>query len=402
MLGATYLINNYDIGLLSLALPQIQDSLSIPEEEIGTVTGLVRLGVLPALVLASVADRVGRRLMLLITIIGFTLCTVATAFSRTPEEFMFLQFAARMFMYSEEVLAIVVVAEELDARARGWGIGVLAAMGAMGHGVASIFYSMVEVLPYGWRSLYIVGVVPLLILAWLRRGLRETKRFEDQAAARAETASMLEYFRPFRSLVRMYPGRLALLCMSVVPFWFVGSAALQFQSKFLQEAHGYSPANVALLFVFGGAFAIVGTASAGALSDRFGRRIIMTLALIGNAVGTLFFYQVSGAYIPPAWCLMLFCYFGSDVLFSALGSELFPTSYRSTASGVRSIMGAVGGAAGLWFEGRLYLIVGSHGDAITWMLLVAVISPAIIFLFIPETATRELEDISPEIGDQST
>ena len=69
-----------------------------------------------------------------------------------------------------------------------------------------------------------------------------------------------------RALLTMYPGRMAALCAAVFPFWFLGSTALQFQSKFLQSQHGYGPGQVALLFVLGGLFAIVGNAVAGSLS----------------------------------------------------------------------------------------------------------------------------------------
>jgi formate/nitrite transporter FocA (FNT family) len=84
------------------------------------------------------------------------------------------------------------------------------------------------------------------------------------------------------------------------------------------------------------------------------------------------------------------------VLVAALGGELFPTSYRSTASGVRAVVATLGAALGLWTEGRLYGLVGSHAAAITLMLAVTPIAPLVVACFLPETAARELEEISPE------
>ncbi len=397
LLGAAYMVNSYDIGLLALALPQIQAGLAIPEDQIGALTGLIRLGVIPALILTMLADVVGRRRLLLITILGFTVSTFATAFARTSLEFGVLQFFARMFIYAEEMLAIVVIAEELDAKARGWGIGILAALGAMGHGVAAGLYSFVGSIPYGWRGLYLLGILPLLVLTWFRRNLRETKRFADFFAERGEPTSVAEYLRPIRDLLSMYPGRLAVLASAVFPYWFLTSTALQFQSKFLQETHGYSPGGVALLFILGGVFAVIGNIAAGSASDRYGRRLIMTSALLVNLAGTALFYHADTWAVPPAWCLMLFAYFGGEVLFAALATELFPTSYRSTASGARSIMGAFGGASGLVFEGWAFNVFGSHQAAITVMLTAALIPPFVIWFFVPETATRELEEIAPEL-----
>ena len=166
LLGATIVLNHYDFMVLNLALSQIQVGLGVAEGDIGSVVAYTRLGVIPALLLALVADRVGRRRLLLITVVGFTVCTSLTAFARDINEFTGLQILARMFINAEEMLAIVVIAEELGANNRGFGLGVLAAMGSLGAGLAAVVFGFVDMLPYGWRSLYLVGVVPLFYLVF--------------------------------------------------------------------------------------------------------------------------------------------------------------------------------------------------------------------------------------------
>jgi MFS family permease len=69
----------YDLYLFALALKQIQADLAIPEASLGVLGSLVRFGALPAGVVALVADRIGRRKVLLGTILAYTLCTGATA-----------------------------------------------------------------------------------------------------------------------------------------------------------------------------------------------------------------------------------------------------------------------------------------------------------------------------------
>jgi MFS family permease len=94
---------------------------------------------------------------------------------------------------------------------------------------------------------------------------------------------------------------------------------------------------------------------------------------------------------------MMFCLVGADVLFGALGSELFPTRYRSTASSLRALAWTLGGAIGLAVEGALFGVVGdSHGEVISAMLVLAWIPPLVIWLGIPETAAKELEEIAPD------
>jgi len=77
---------------------------------------------------------------------------------------------------------------------------------------------------------------------------------------------------------------------------------------------------------------------------------------------------------------MMFTFMGCDVLFGPLGSELLPTAYRSNASGVHPMTAGVGAGLGLWVEGVLFALAGSHAAAITWMLAIAAIAPLLILL----------------------
>jgi putative MFS transporter len=396
VLTAATLMEEYERGVLALALPQIQAGLGIAEGEVGTITAVIRLGVIPALVLTVLADRLGRRRLLLATVIGFAACTFVTAFARSPAEFAAMQCLARVFIAGEVMLAIVVIIEEFDADIRGWALGMMAAIGSFGHGLAAIIFSIVTVLPFGWRAMYVIGVLPLVLIAWFRRSLRETQRFEHHRATRAAVPGLRAALLPFRNLIRMYPRRILALCAALLPAAFVFETSALFASKFLQNVHQYSPANVALMFLTVGVLGPIGNVLAGRLADRFGRKRVMILGALANAGAVVCFYNVPGIVAPLAWGCMVMTLTMVVVLFSALGGELFPTSYRSTASGVRAVVATLGAALGFWTEGHLYGIVGSHGAAITLMVVVMPLAPLIVAFGLPETAARELEDIAPE------
>jgi len=393
-LGTAYLINSYDLGILNLALPQIQAGFGLSEQDIGKLAAVVRLGILPALALGILADRIGRRRLLLFTIVGFTLATFLTSFARTPFQFAFFQFFARTFVYAEDILAIVVVTEELEAHARGWGIGLMIAFGALGHGSSAIMFSAVNLLPFGWRALYFIGALPLLLVAWMRRSIEETERFTASVARRDPRG--LSFGAPIVRLIERYPARVAALSAAVIPVAFVSGTAIQFQSKYLQSVHGYSPGNVSALFLLGGPLAMTGGLLFGRASDRFGRRSVLSAAIVTNVVATIAFYNATGIAVPTVWIVAIFTQFGIDVLFGALGSELFATAQRSSASGVRSIVATLAIAIGLAVEGTLFTWLGTHAAAITAMAWIALASPVIILAMVPETAGRVLEEIAPD------
>lgn len=395
LLGATEFIDHFDVGLLSILLVQIQAGLGVAENEIGTLSAAIRFGVLLSLAAGVIADRIGRRRLLLVTVIGFSITTFFTAFSRTPVEFAALQFLGRAFLYAETAIAMVVVTEELAAKDRGFGLGLLGALGAFGHGAAALSLTFVEDIPYGWRALYAIGVLPLLGLAWLRRSLPETERFV--AAKRDDT----RWWQPLAALFRAYPGRIAAILAVAFSVEFANSAAAGFMAKTLQEVHGYAAGQVTLLYLLGGMLAIAGNQAAGMWSDRVGRRPVLLglLALTGLAFAG--FYGLRGWIIVPLWIAQVFALQGVAVILRALGSELFPTSYRSTASSARLAAAVVGGSLGLTLESQLYDVLGSHAAAISALLPGFLVAMLIVWWFVPESARRELEEVSPEVSRAS-
>src|SRR5262245_19233180 len=81
VVAAVSFFEQYDLYLFSLALKQMQAGLQIPESVLGFLGSIVRFGALPAFFVALLADRIGRRRVLLFTVLAYTLCTGLTAFA---------------------------------------------------------------------------------------------------------------------------------------------------------------------------------------------------------------------------------------------------------------------------------------------------------------------------------
>jgi putative MFS transporter len=384
--------DQYDRALLSLALKQIQTGLKIAESQLGSVLSIIRLGYLLSLLMTPFADVFGRRRLLLYTVFGYTIFTGLIAIAPDARAFVAFEIIARAFAGAEAAIAMVIVAEEVDAAYRGWAIGLLGAVSNIGYGLAAIVFAFVNVIPYGWRGLYAIALLPLVLIIPLRRVLPESARFEKE---KLEGLRPVKVWEPVIQLYNAYPGRLIMMLSIAFLSSMGGNAAGFLFPKFLQEAHHWSPGNVSSLVFFGGALGIIGSIVAGRLSDRYGRRVMGAAFTILAPLLTIWMYTATGWSIVPAWILETFFDVAAFMILNAYSAELFPTSYRSTAGSALAVAGTTGGALGLYLEGVLYNFTGSHARAVCYLTVFWIISPLIMW-FLPETSGRELEEISPE------
>ncbi len=384
--------DQYDRALLSLALKQIQSSLKIAESHLGAMLSVIRLGYLLSFLMTPFADVFGRRRLLLYTVIGYTIFTGLIAIAPNERTFVVFEIIARAFAGAEAAIAMVIVAEEVDAAYRGWAIGLLASVSSIGYGLAALAFACINMIPYGWRGMYAMALIPLAVVIPLRRVLPESARFEKEKLEGLKPAKIWE---PIVRLYTAYPKRLAMMLSIAFLSNMGGNAAGFLFPKFLQERHQWSPGNVSSLYFLGGAIGIVGSIIAGRMSDRFGRRVMGTAFLFLSPLLAIWMYTAPGRSIVPAWILQTFFDFAANMILSAYSAELFPTSYRSTAGSALAIAGTTGGALGLFFEGVLYNLTGSLSRSVCYLTVFWMIAPAILWFF-PETSGRELEEISPE------
>jgi MFS family permease len=393
------LFENYDFQILNAALPFIASDLEIAHGSLGYFTGAIRFGGVVGFFLIPFADWIGRRRLFMISVAGLSLGTCATAFSQTPLQFVLCQIFSRAFMASGAAVTYVIVAEEFPARHRGWGVGMLGAVGSVGHGLGAGIFAAINELPFGWRALYSLGVVPLLLLPMFRRKISETRRFvaheADLRPAKGARAALGAWLRPLRKLAQSYPLRTIGITLMGLLASVSHSAVFVFISLFVIEFHGWQPWQYTLMFILCGALGIVGNVVAGRLGDAIGRRPVAFVFLASFPCFAWLFYAGPAWVVPFVWILLVFAVMAGNVTMRALTTELFPTSYRGTATGWLFLMEAMGGAIG----GTLVSVLTPGEHFSPWAVIAvsfAAVGGAFAVLLFPETHQRELETISSE------
>lgn len=395
LVGLAALFAGYDQNVYGFAIPQIQASLHIPEDQVGLTVSYFRIATFAAMFLALSADIVGRRTLLLVTIFGQAIFTLATAFSQTYSEFVWLQIFTRVFGYAEEMLCIVVVVEIVTAGVRGWAVGGLAMLLYTGAGLASLCFAFVNILPGHWRALYVIGGLSLFFVAFLRRRLPETERFqtryEQVAHIHTRIGGALDLLR---RMAREYPGRIGLILIIVSAYGFAIAPAVVLANKYLQQTLHFAPWQTTALVIPGGLIALWLNVFAGRLSDRFGRKPMVLLLMVMSGVCFALFYSgMRGWLVAPLWVLSYFAYFITDALTSGFALEIVPTAYRATVSGLRYAFNTMAGGISLALEGVWFDAFHAHGPAISISLVLIPVA-LLSILFLPEPAQKELEDIA--------
>ena len=399
LVGAAALFGGYDLNVFSFASPQIQSTFHIAEDNIGLTVSIFRLAAIAALVFALSADIIGRRRLLLFTIVGQACFTLATGFAQDYSQFVWLQVLSRVFGYAEEMLCYVVIAEEISAGARGWSNSMMATMYYAGGGIAGGVFAAITYLPYGWRAIYVIGSVPLFLVAYLRRYLPETERFEKREHEVEKLSSKLAGgLDMVKRLFGEHPRRVAIMLLAISAYGFAIWPSAIFGQFYLQKVLHLTPPQTSGVVLTGGAIAAILNIFAGRLSDRIGRRVVICAAcFIAMAAFGVLYSGVHWNYVAWMWAVGFFGFVCADSLFAGLAAEIFPTAYRATISGLRYLFSILFGALSLYLEGPLYNWLGGHGPAL--MALLATMPIAMIAVMqLPEPAGRELEEIANERG----
>jgi MFS family permease len=333
--------------------------------------------------------------LLVVSVAGCTVATAATAVAPTIVTFGLCQLCAGAFLALDSTLTWTMLAEELPARARGFGFGILAMLSALGAGTGALAWALVlSPLHLSWRWLYAAATPVLLAVVFLRRGLPESSRFLAAASAGRLAVTWRTLFRPPH-------GRLLLLVCGAAAFAGLLTQASTFVIDFMQTQRHLSASAANLILVGAGALAIPVLVGAGGISDRLGRKRIGCSFLAIGVAGTLgfFFLARSPEGLFTALAIAYVGQFGAWPTLSGFSTELFPTPHRALASSAAGIASVIGQTASFLLAAVLIGLTGTLARSVAVLAAGPMIALVLVAVGLPETASRELEETSAEFAN---
>lgn len=393
LLGAASLLSAFVNTLFTQTVAFAGDDLGVGDWGRGVAGTVVRMGIVLGLPAAMLADRIGRRRVVIV--LAWTAPILASLGALAPN-FPFLvatQTLSRPLGLALDLLVAVIAAEEMPRNSRAYAVSLLAVANGIGAGVAVIALPLADLGPDGWRLIYALSLLWLFVAVDITRHLPETERF-SRLGRRAPRSSDLRQDSP--------PDRRRRLAIQVGVAFFGNmllSPASFFQNSYLKDDRGFSAGMVSLFTIVTATPAVIGLVLGGRAADRRGRRRVAAMCTPLGALLIALSFATSGTWM---WTSAIFGGIFAAAAYPSLAvyrTELFATSRRGTSGFIILASALVGGSVSLLITGALADSGVSYGSIMFALVVGPMIVALIVLLTYPETAHRELEDINPEDAD---
>jgi MFS transporter, SHS family, lactate transporter len=326
VVAATFLgwtLDAFDFFLMVFVLRDIAKEFGTDITEV-TFAILLTLAMRPigAYLFGRAADRWGRRPTLMVDVLLYSFIELASGFAPSLTALLVLRAIFGIAMGGEWGVGASLTMESIPPHARGFVSGLLQSGYPAGYFLASIVYGLL--FQYiGWRGMFMVGVIPALLVFYIRRHVPESPSWQPTT----ERSNTLAIVRSHWQL-----GLYAVALMTAFNFFSHGTQDLY--PTFLQVQHGLTPHEVGLVAVIYNIGAIIGGISFGSLSERFGRRrIIIVASLLSLAVLPLWAFSTNIVWLAAGAFLMQVMVQGAWGVIPVHLNELSPDDARGTFPG---------------------------------------------------------------------
>jgi MFS family permease len=400
---------SYDFNIFTLTLPLVSKALHFTLAEAGAVAGFIYLGqFIAVLIFGPLMDRVGRKIMFQITLLISAITTGFTALVQNLAQYVGLRIVTSAGDFAELPTGLTMITEEAPAKYRGIYYGFVQGGWPLGVFLASALY--VAFISYvGWRGMYLLGILPLIVIVIARLWVKETERFQDLKEALTGKKQQTIYKANLEmakknvlwQLFNDKSVRRQLIAVNsawmLYTFSFVTTNVVI--SDIFTTYYKLTPTQAATILLIASGIGYFAYPLAGWYGQIIGRRNAWAISSVMASIFALIFYltahpgnywSVFYPYIP--------LYFFTNGTFASPGfmyvSESFPTRIRGTATGFNMALIAASYAIG----GFLFYGIYSYTQSIpiTWIILAVILPLTSLTILIGKNIppSAELEEIA--------
>jgi SHS family lactate transporter-like MFS transporter len=337
-------LDAFDFTVFLLIMKPISDEFKVPLPEVALVLTLTLwMRLVGATAAGWLADRMGRKTPLMISIAWYSVCNFIAGFSPTFWFLFLFRALLGIGMGAEWPVGAALVMENWPSRSRGLMSGILQASGNLGFLISSVVYGLFYQY-LGWRGMLWLGILPALSIIYIRIFVKEPPVWLENR--RRQRAEQREVKTPLFAIFKR-----GMLGNTLSACWFMASAFICYYSinslfaAHLQADLHMSPAVIATPIAFANLLAFMSSTFWGWMSERIGRRWAMIApALLAIPLAPFYLFFDSFAVMAIAFTLQGLA--GSGGMFGQVPSylnERFPTEVRATATAFCYHQGAIFG-----------------------------------------------------------
>ncbi|AOB31848.1 MFS transporter [Bordetella sp. H567] len=341
-------VDVFDFMIYSFLISTLLSQWNMSKSEAGAIVTYTLVSSLAGAILAGMlADRYGRVRVLRWTIVVFAFACFLCGLAQTPTQLMMFRIIQGLGFGGESSLCMVLVTEMIrNPTHRGKYSGFTASSYSFGWGAAALAYAaMYAIMPaeYAWRACFFLGILPALVVIYLRRNLVEPEIYVASRAAAESVPLKRNLLRVFQTPLLPKTILCSLLSGGMLGGYYAIATWLPTYLKLERGLSVFGTSSYLVVMILG---SFLGYVTGAYATDRLGRRATYVLFAVGALAMALIYMM-----IPISNTSMLFLGFPMGILmqgmFSGIGatlSESYPSSVRATGYGVSYNAGRVIGS----------------------------------------------------------
>ena len=362
-MSSGFLLENMDVMFLSFSLSEIIAQMHISAAAGGLIGTFTNLGMFfGGALFGLLGDRIGRVKTFSSTIFIFAIATGLTYFAHDINMLYALRFLAGIGAGGEYGVGIALIAENFESSQIGRASSVAAIGGQIGSIVAALLAAWI-IPKYGWNTLFLFGIVPVVLTYFVRRHVKESDEFLQAHQKAHETHEKISFGRLFAT-PHLALQTLGLMVMTIIQIaGYFG--LMNWLPSIVQQKQGLSVSGSSYWMIATIVGMSIGMMVFGTVMDKIGPRWAFGIFLLGSAIVVFAIVNVT-SYWAMLFAGALTGFFSNGMFggYGAVISQLYPTEIRSTANNLIMNTGrAIGGFSsviiGLLMDHyNLYVVMG--------------------------------------------